>query len=78
MTYLRACLNCGTPSDAADPTPSHCPHCPPWRCADCGQLCATADTCGCWIAVDSIPLADLKALLADDCDGSGLNVEVGR
>jgi hypothetical protein len=60
------CLGCGVPAGtaASNPVPSHCGHCPPWTCDDCGQPCSMADPCACWISLDGMALADIKALFA--------------
>jgi hypothetical protein len=75
VTPVLACLNCGAtmPSAASPPetpvdvTPSgHCGDCPPWRCEDCGETCSAAAPCSCWIKLGGMPLADIKALFAND------------
>jgi hypothetical protein len=72
VTPILRCKGCGAAKDnpTGDPTdlsPSlHCGECPPWRCGDCGQMCSAADLCPCWVKVDSLPLADIKALFAAD------------
>jgi hypothetical protein len=60
------------------PTPEHCNQCPPTACAECGEVCvwATGDLCSCWTSLEGMPLADIKALFADDCDGPGLSVDL--
>jgi hypothetical protein len=71
------CLNCG--ADAGDenpPNPTYCGQCPPWTCDGCGEPCSMADTCACYVSLDGMNLADLKALFADDCDGQGLSLTV--
>lgn len=35
-------------------------------CAGCGEMCSMAAPCRCWIRLDTLPLADIKALLAAD------------
>ena len=76
-TEMLACKGCGRtkPGPTGDPTdlfPSeHCGHCPPWICEACGETCSFASPCGCWISVDGMPIADLKALLAADAEGRG-------
>lgn len=67
---ILTCTNCqatkpepsGTPSDFS---PSeHCGECPPWECDGCGHACSMAAPCACWIRLDTLPLADIKALFA--------------
>ena len=72
MADLLCCKGCGAtkPGPTGDPTdmfPSeHCGDCPPWRCDGCNQMCSMAAPCGCWIRLDAMPLADVKALFAQD------------
>ncbi|MGP3737944.1 hypothetical protein ACTWJ9_33075 (plasmid) [Streptomyces sp. GDS52] len=69
---ILTCTGCGHTKDAptGDPTdlfPSeHCGDCPPWTCADCGQICSAQALCGCWIRLDTMAAADIKALFAAD------------
>ena len=52
----------GNPTDLG---PSlHCNLCTPWVCESCGQRTSMNDPCPCWISLDGLPLADLKALFA--------------
>lgn len=46
------------------PVPDHCGSCPPWTCDECGQPCSMADPCACWISLEGMALADIKALFA--------------
>jgi hypothetical protein len=69
VVLIPACRNCsatrvqtGTPDDLL--VADHCGKCPPWRCDDCGQMDSHAKPCPCWVSVEGIPLADLKALFA--------------
>ena len=71
MTILT-CTNChatkpeptGTPTDHF---PSdHCDECAPWLCDSCGQTCSFAAPCRCWIQLDTLHLADIKALFTGD------------
>lgn len=69
MTILT-CTGCGATKSGptGDPTdlfPStHCGDCPPWRCEDCGATTSSAKPCPCWVQLDGLPLADIKALFA--------------
>ena len=71
-TPILACTGCGAtkPGPTSDPTdlhPSeHCGDCPPWICGDCGETCSAAALCSCWIRLDTLPLADVKALFVAD------------
>lgn len=67
---LPTCRGCGAVMSADGPTPDHCGECPPWTCDACGALCSMTDPCGCWISLEGMALADLKALFARD--GLGL------
>ena len=74
-------LRCDEARPTGDPTdffPSErCGDCPPWTCEDCGQTCSAAALCGCWVRLDGLPLADVKALFA--ADGTfNINPEVTR
>lgn len=77
---ILACRGCGRtkPAPTGDPTdlfPSeHCGDCPPWTCETCGNACSAAALCPCWTALDGLPLADIKALLA----AADLSVTVNR
>lgn len=75
---MNPCLHCGY--DAGDenpPSPQHCGNCPPWRCDSCGEMSSNSALCSCWTNVADIPLADLKALFADDCKDDGLSLTLG-
>ncbi|MFB7732799.1 hypothetical protein ACFC08_00065 [Streptomyces sp. NPDC056112] len=69
---ILACKGCGRtkPGPTGDPTdlfPSeHCGDCPPWTCEDCGEACSAASLCSCWVRLDTLPLADVKAVFAAD------------
>ncbi|NED75337.1 hypothetical protein G3I51_24040 [Streptomyces sp. SID9944] len=55
----------------------HCGDCPPWTCEDCGQTCSMQEPCQCWIVLDGMSLADIKAVFA--ADGTfNINPEGGR
>lgn len=63
------CKGCGhlVPNgEGSTPPPDHCGNCPPWVCDGCGQLDSMTQPCSCWVAVDHLPLADLKAVFASD------------
>ena len=49
---------------AHHPPISGCPNCPPRKCDQCGEMDSADSHCACWISVEDIPLADLKALFA--------------
>jgi hypothetical protein len=72
MTEILACSGCGrTKSDpTGDPSdlyPSeHCGDCPPWTCQTCGEVCSAKELCSCWVSLEDMGLADIKALLATD------------
>ncbi|WP_202033170.1 hypothetical protein [Nocardioides sp. WS12] len=61
---INLCKNCGRDAGPDVPTPDHCSSCPPWTCDGCGQTTSMADPCSCWIPLDGLPVADIKALLA--------------
>lgn len=72
VTRILTCTNCrrtmrepnGTPNDLF---PSeHCGDCPPWRCEGCGEMSDAENLCSCWISLEGMPLADIKALFAAD------------
>jgi hypothetical protein len=69
---ILACTGCGAtkPGPTGDPSdlfPSaHCGGCPPWTCDTCGEMCSAVALCLCWISVDGMPLADVKAIFAGD------------
>lgn len=71
MTILT-CRGCGAtkPEPDGDPTdlyPSErCGQCPPWTCEACGKQCSAENLCSCWIKLDDLAPADIKALFAGD------------
>lgn len=72
MTQAIVCQGCGTTQrqiqgcPPPDPVTLHCPSCPPWICADCGETDVVAGPrCGCWQSLENVSLADLKAMFAD-------------
>ena len=73
------CLNCGSNAGVdSPPSPAHCGACGDWACDDCGGVnnLATGVSCPCWLPLEGMALADIKALFADDCDGLGLSIDV--
>lgn len=48
------------------PIPERCGHCPPWTCGDCEQPTSFADPCPCWVSLEGMALADIKAIFAND------------
>lgn len=69
---MNNCLNCGHDAGDDNPQPRHCGECPPWTCEVCGQLCSAAELCSCWIPLEGMVLADLKAVFA----GVDLSLEI--
>jgi hypothetical protein len=71
-TPILSCAGCGKTKtgmtgDPTDISPSeHCGECPPWRCDDCGEMDSSAHPCSCWVCLAGMPLADVKALFAED------------
>jgi hypothetical protein len=63
------CDGCGTKFPDDTPTTANCRNCPPTPCEDCGgvNVWETGDLCSCWISLDALPLADVKAVFASDC-----------
>ena len=74
LTRVLVCKGCGAtqvsvsdpPATPAEMSPSeHCGNCPPWECEWCGEMCsAPPNLCSCWTKIDGLPLADIKALMA--------------
>lgn len=65
------CTGCGhTGPDDGLPQRTMCPACPPRPC-ECGDSDSLASPCECWIDVTTLPLADLKGMLAHE----GLSVD---
>jgi hypothetical protein len=61
------CQGCGAASGSywpETPIPDHCEKCPPWICDGCGQPCSISAPCSCWISLEDVALADIKALFA--------------
>ncbi|WP_416520104.1 hypothetical protein [Streptomyces achromogenes] len=69
---ILACTSCGATKPEPDGTPTdlfpsaHCGDCPPWTCTDCGEACSASSLCSCWTRLDTLPLADIKAIIAGD------------
>lgn len=69
---ILTCRGCGATKPEPDGTPTdtapseHCGECPPWTCETCGEQCSAADLCSCWIRLDQMAPADIKALFAED------------
>jgi len=72
ITLILTCLGCGATMPEPNGTPNdispsgHCGQCPPWRCDTCGEMSSAADLCSCWIRLDQMAPADIKALFAED------------
>lgn len=67
--YLtRACAGCGVKAlatwETVDLAGARCIHCPALQCPDCGG--PDDRTCSCWVSIESLSLADKKALVAAD------------
>lgn len=64
----QTCDGCGAPAgeSAEQPRPAHCGSCPPEVCGVCGGInhIATNRMCSCWVDIDTLAHADLKALFA--------------
>jgi len=62
------CLGCGAAADSAGPQPSACGECPPSTCEECGGVnhIATSRMCSCWVSVEDLAPADIKAIFAAD------------
>lgn len=74
------CSGCGTDTGqelGSIPTPDGCGQCPPEACGTCGGInhLRTGRMCSCWVSVEDMPLADVKAIFASDgtfnVDGNG-------
>ncbi|GLP64372.1 hypothetical protein TUSST3_09920 [Streptomyces sp. TUS-ST3] len=72
MGAILTCKGCGATKlyPTGDPTdlfPSeHCGDCPPWICEGCGETCSAVALCSCWVQLDTLLLADVKALFGAD------------
>jgi len=70
LAPINPCLRCGIDAGAGNPQPWACGHCPPVPCSVC---CWEDDrSCPCWIGIDGMPLADIKALFAESGPEFGL------
>ena len=69
---ILACKGCGATKPAPDGIPTdlfpseHCGDCPPWTCETCGQECSATALCPCWVSLDGMTIADIKAIFAAD------------
>lgn len=69
---ILACKGCGATKPEPDGTPTdlfpseHCGDCPPWRCDACAETSSAASLCSCWVRLDKLSLADVKAIFARD------------
>lgn len=72
VTPILTCSGCGATSSGLTGTPTdiapaeNCGDCPPWTCKTCGELSSAAALCSCWIQLDQLAPADIKALFAGD------------
>lgn len=73
----KDCGGCGGrifwTNETPEPTGDHCANCPPWTCQDCGQLDGSlpgGPRCSCWLSLEDMPLADIKAIFAADAEAS--------
>lgn len=73
---MSSCTGCGRHDDADTPDSVQCHLCPPTVCEDCGGInhIATDRMCSCWISLEGIPYADVKAIFAGD---GTFNVGIG-
>lgn len=71
-TTILACKGCGRTKSEPTNTPDdwfpteHCGACPPWTCETCEEKCSAASLCSCWLPLEALPLADIKAIFAVD------------
>lgn len=56
-----ACTGC---CNGAHPAIERCSKCPPIRCDKCGRMDHAVNHCNCWVAIERMPLADMKGLFA--------------
>lgn len=61
---MSVCHGCGRFNGEGNPDANHCSDCPPWRCEDCGQMDSAANPCPCWVSLEGMSMADLKATFA--------------
>lgn len=67
---MNACSRCGTDAGSGVPRPNSCGSCFPVTCSDCGE--SDDRYCSCWISLDGMALADIKAVFA----GSDLSINL--
>ncbi len=64
--HLRSCSGCGVVALGSIETDGlddgRCMHCPPVACVTCGE--PDDRCCSCWVSIENLPLADIKALFA--------------
>lgn len=72
ITSILTCSGCGETTSKLPNNPTaiepsdHCGKCPPWTCETCGEQSSAAALCSCWIQLDQLAPADVKALFAGD------------
>lgn len=62
------CTGCGTPTGShwpETPVPCRCEKCPPEKCDTCGQMDSVGNRCPCWVPLEGMAHADIKALFAE-------------
>lgn len=62
---MASCKNCGRELDDV-PEADYCSQCPPRRCEQCGEIYSMSDLCKCWVSIEDMAPADIKALFAMD------------
>lgn len=65
MIKFETCSDCGITAawdTLAQPSPGYCRICPPKPCEYCGG--PGRGNCSCWIQLDGMVLADIKAVFA--------------
>ncbi|AHH20801.1 hypothetical protein NONO_c60250 [Nocardia nova SH22a] len=68
MSEIRTtiCQGCGRTFHDDLPERARCGECPPRKCEKCGQMDAPGASCSCWISLEGMALADVKAMFARD------------